>query len=159
MPDVGPAIDRRTFRQIAQETTEDSVQALICMCCAQVRRTCNSAHADIGRIQSTEYFGKLCGISFAANLDFDQYLRKYGSTRELNDHPQLQSNCWLWKRRVDFGRFKDQDIICCPEDVECDQEHVANLLCPECTFPICFLVLADFIGAGRNSRDDSSCFS
>ena len=34
MPDVCPAIDRRTFRQIATETTEDSVQALICMCCA-----------------------------------------------------------------------------------------------------------------------------
>ena len=67
MPDVGPAIDRRTFRQIAQETTEESVQALICMCCAQVRRTCNSVNADIGRITSNEYFGKLSGQTFAAN--------------------------------------------------------------------------------------------
>ena len=52
MPDVGPAIDRRTFRHIAKETAEDSVQALICMCGAQVRRSCNSVHAEIGRIQS-----------------------------------------------------------------------------------------------------------
>ena len=70
MPDVGPAIDRRTFRHIAKETSEDSVQALICMCCVQVNRTCKSVHAEIGRIQSQEYFGKLGGISFAANLDF-----------------------------------------------------------------------------------------
>ena len=76
MPDVGPAIDRRTFRQVAQESTEDSMQALICMCCAQIRRTCNSAHAETGRIQAKEYFGTLGGISFAANLDFGQYLRK-----------------------------------------------------------------------------------
>ena len=67
MPDVGPAIDRRTFRQIAEETTEDSVQAFIYMCCARVRRTCNSVNADIGRIMSKEYFGKLGGQSFAAN--------------------------------------------------------------------------------------------
>ena len=46
MPDVCPAIDRRTFRQVAQESIEDSVQALICMCCAQIRRTCNPAHAE-----------------------------------------------------------------------------------------------------------------
>ena len=76
MPDVGPAIDRRTFRQVAQESTEDSVQALICMCCAQIRRTCNSAHAETGRIQAKEYFGTLGGISFAANWDFEQYWRK-----------------------------------------------------------------------------------
>ena len=42
---------------------------------------------------------------------------------------------------MDFGRFKDQDIICCPEDVECDREHAANLLCPKCKFPICFRCL------------------
>ena len=73
MPDVGPAIDRRTFRHIAKESREDSVQALICMCCAQVTRTCNFVNADIGRIQSKEYFGTLGGISFAANLDFGEY--------------------------------------------------------------------------------------
>ena len=73
MPDVGPAIDRRTFRQVAQESIEDSMQALICMCCAQIRRTCNSARAETGRIQAKEYFGTLSGVSFAANLDFGQY--------------------------------------------------------------------------------------
>ena len=38
---------------------------------------------------------------------------------------------------MSFGRFENQDIICCPEDVECVQDHAANLLCPECTFPLC----------------------
>ena len=141
MPDVGLAIDRRTFLQIAHETTEDSVQALICMCCAQVRRTCNSVNDDIGRITANEYFGKLGGQTFAANWDFGEYWRKYGSTRELSDHPQLQSSCWLWRRLVDFGGFKDQVIICFPEDVECCQEHAAHLLGPECTFPMCFRCL------------------
>ena len=42
---------------------------------------------------------------------------------------------------MDFGRFQNHDIICCLEDVECDQEHAANLLCPECTFPMCFRCL------------------
>ena len=70
MPDVGPAIDRRAFRQVVRESTEDAVQALICMCCAQIRRTCSSAHAETGRIQAKGYFGTLSGVSFAANWDF-----------------------------------------------------------------------------------------
>ena len=74
---------------------------------------------------------------FLANWDFGVYWRKYGDTRELADHPQFKKDCWLWRRRVSFGRYNDQDISCCPEDIQCDQEHAATLLCPECTFPIC----------------------
>ena len=111
------------------------------MCCAQIRRTCSSAHAETGRIQAKGYFGTLSGVSFAANLDFGQFWRKYGSTNELKDHPQLQSTCWVWRRRVNFGRFENQDIICCPEDVQCVEDHAEHLLCSECTFHLCWQCL------------------
>ena len=73
MPDMGPAIDRRTFRHIAQQTNEDAVQGLICLCCAQVKRSCNAVNADIGRIAAKDYFDKIGGISFAANWCFNKY--------------------------------------------------------------------------------------
>ena len=42
---------------------------------------------------------------------------------------------------MNFGRFENQDIICCPEDVQCAGDHAEHLLCSECTFPLCWQCL------------------
>ena len=42
---------------------------------------------------------------------------------------------------MNFGRFENQDIICCPEDVQCAEDHAEHLLCAECTFPLCWQCL------------------
>ena len=142
MPNVGPAIDRRTFRQIALQMPEESVEALVCMCCAQIRKTCNSTQADIGRIACKQFFDHVGGQTFLRNWDFKEYDEWYGSSAELKNHPELQSNCWVWRRHIRFGRFQDKIIICCPEDVTCPNQHERKFLCAQCSIAMCRKCLA-----------------
>ena len=58
-----------------------------------------------------EYFGNIGGQCFSSNWDFGVYSTKYGNTEALADHPQLQSNCWLWKRHITVGRYNDHDTF------------------------------------------------
>ena len=138
MPIVGPSVDRRTFAHVAQDMSEDAIQSLICMCCAQLRRSSNTTNADIARVNSGEYFKSLCPVSFQANWDFAEYMKHYGSTDVLQNHPDLQDGNWTWRRQLTVPKFQGRVILCAPEDVTCSQTHNYNILCENCTFPLCF---------------------
>ena len=138
MPTVGPSVDRRTFAHVALDMSEDAVQSLICMCCAQIRRSSNTTNADIARVSSGEYFQSLCPLSFQANWDFAEYMKEYGSTDALQNHPDLQDDNWTWRRKLTVPKFHGRVILCAPEDVTCSHKHNYNTLCENCTFPLCF---------------------
>ena len=55
MPSLGSSIDRRTFHVLKEDFCEDSVQALVCMCCARIA-TCTNHNTAIGYINAHAYF-------------------------------------------------------------------------------------------------------
>ena len=56
MPRVGCSIDRRVFKQLAQDCTEDSTRSLICLCCNCIRSSSNGNTA-IAYINAFDYKG------------------------------------------------------------------------------------------------------
>jgi len=137
IPTIGPSVDRRTFKHVRDDMSEEAVQGLICMCCARIRRSCNTTNSEIARVECGEYFESLKAVSFLRNWDFIEYMNMYGKTDALRGHPHLQNDCWLWRRRLLCSDFQNRVIICCPEDVSCEEDHDRMFLCQACTFPLC----------------------
>ena len=54
MPLVGCSIDRRTFKHIKLQTSEDAIRCLVCMCCARVL-TSSIGWSDIAYINMEDY--------------------------------------------------------------------------------------------------------
>ena len=76
------------------------VQGLVCVCCAQIRRSSNPTNVGIARVTSGEYFTNLSPVTFQANLGFEEYMKDYGSTDAMQDHPQLQNYSWTWRHKL-----------------------------------------------------------
>ena len=139
VPKVGVSIDRRTFQHVKADLSEDAVKALMCMCCARIR-TSSNGRTEISRMRAGYYFKKICSKSFRMNWCFQQYKSNYVNTPRkdiLKDHPELDENCWLWRRLLQGTGYHGQVILCCPEDVECERRHDSHILCPECLCPLC----------------------
>ena len=45
MPKVGASVDRRAFGHVAADVSDESVRAMVCMCCARVALSTNGATA------------------------------------------------------------------------------------------------------------------
>ena len=63
MPMVGYSIDRRTFHHLKADMSEDAVRSLVCMMCAQVRMTTNSANSQIDYINYENCFHSISGTT------------------------------------------------------------------------------------------------
>ena len=141
MPLVGCSIDRRTFKHIKLQTSEDAIRCLVCMCCARVL-TSSNGESDIAYINMEDYFNAISGRSFEMNWDFNEYRRRYAQHGVLQNHPDLQHNAWVWRRKLLCSRrFKGRIILCCPEDAHCKRlqrgNHSEHEICHACFYPIC----------------------
>ena len=67
-------------------------------------------------------------------------MSKHIKTIEQVDHPELTDTCWTWRRKLAFPRsiYDELLILCCPEDVICEQAHSPEILCESCCFPLCY---------------------
>jgi hypothetical protein len=138
MPTLGVSIDRRTFCHIRENYSEEAVQALVCMCCAQIHRCSDSVNGEIGHISAFSYFEGITGAAFDQNWDFEEYMRLYGSTPSLSNHPALEASSREWKVKCDFGKWNGRFLMCCPEDITCEAKtHGPGDLCAKCQIPLC----------------------
>ncbi|CAJ1393587.1 unnamed protein product [Effrenium voratum] len=146
-PLAGCSLDRTALRSFAKATAKDSVEALICFCCACVY-TCVAEVGERSEIQwrrplsrapSGEllFFGRPAAAA-AEVLGLEHFLNKYdqlnGPGKKLSDHETFAS----WKLRLPGP--DDVELLCCPEDHRCGAapEHVAEgVLCEHCELPVC----------------------
>eukprot|EP00435_Cladocopium_sp_Y103_P050168 s3057_g15.t1 len=115
VPAVGDSVDRRTLRRLAASVQEEHVMALVCACCARVQPSGNNS--DIGYFPVATLFGEMTTDSFNANWDFAQYSTTYGQ------HPSAATRLEqkLWVRTLPEEFFAGGAILCCPEDLQCNQ--------------------------------------
>ncbi len=136
MPKVGPSVDRRTFRHVAADLSDSATQSLICMCCARVALSYNGK-THVAFIPAGQYFDKISSQIFRLNWCIEEYTKRYARTETMRDHPELDSTCWTWRRRLGEMRRRNQVILCCPEDAQCDKGHEQHVLCRSCLIPLC----------------------
>ena len=86
------------------------------------------------------YFDSISYESWKLNWSFAEYKRRYvsGLDTTMEGHPELEDDCWNWRRQLDCSRlYEGEVLLCCPEDVKCERDHAAHLLCERCSFPLC----------------------
>jgi hypothetical protein len=76
MPRVGTCIDRRTFRHVAADITEDAIRGMVCMCCDRSSTSCNGT-TDVATVRTGIYFKHINTQSFRLNWSFAVYLERY----------------------------------------------------------------------------------
>ena len=140
-PLAGCSLDRTALRSFAKATAKDSVEALICFCCACVytrvaevgERSEIQWRRPLSRAPSGEllFFGRPAAA--AEVLGLEHFLNKYDQLdapgKKLSDHETFAS----WKLRLPGP--DDVELLCCPEDHRCGAapEHVAaGVLCEHC---------------------------
>ncbi|CAJ1431386.1 unnamed protein product, partial [Effrenium voratum] len=145
-PLAGCSLDRTALRSFAKATAKDSVEALICFCCACVytrvaevgERSEIQWQRPLSRAPSGEllFFGRPAAA--AEVLGLEHFLNKYDQLdapgKKLSDHETFAS----WKLRLPGP--DDVELLCCPEDHRCGAapEHVAEgVLCEHCELPVC----------------------
>ena len=145
-PLAGCSLDRTALRYFAKATAKDSVEALICFCCACVytrvaevgERSEIQWQRPLSRAPSGEllFFGR--PVAAAEALGLEHFLNKYDQLdapgKKLSDHETFAS----WKLRLPGP--DDVELLCCPEDHRCGAapEHVAEgVLCEHCELPVC----------------------
>ncbi|CAJ1414058.1 unnamed protein product, partial [Effrenium voratum] len=145
-PLAGCSLDRTALRSFAKATAKDSVEALICFCCACVytrvaevgERSEIQWRRPLNRAPSGEllFFGRPAAA--AEVLGLEHFLNKYDQLdapgKKLSDHETFAS----WKLRLPGP--DDVELLCCPEDHRCGAapEHVAaGVLCEHCELPVC----------------------
>ena len=100
IPVLGFSVDRRVCLQVSINNTDTATRALVCMCCAQIQRTCNALNADMGLVKAGLYLSLLRETSFNFNYCYIRFWKQFGSSDVLKDHPALSDNNWSWKRVV-----------------------------------------------------------
>ena len=145
-PLAGCSLDRTALRSFAKATAKDSVEALICFCCACVytrvaevgERSEIQWQRPLSRAPSGEllFFGRPAAAAEVVGLE--HFLNKYDQLdapgKKLSDHETFAS----WKLRLPGP--DDVELLCCPEDHRCGAapEHVAEgVLCEHCELPVC----------------------
>ena len=163
MPTVGPAIDRRAFEHTTQRYNDDSIQSLICFCCARICLNTGGARSDIEFKKGGWILALKPGV-VAKNFSKAEFEHRYQrdgplaahhpkssakragpdfSDWHLNWHPDVIKQA---ERMLPDGKpfnpdvvaMKSKGILCCPEDQRCEHGcHSKKLLCKDCEIPIC----------------------
>ena len=85
----------------------------------------------MGLVRAGFYLSLLRETSFHFNYCYIRFWKQFGSSDVLKDHPALSDNNWSWKRVVQNKKYRNKEILCCPEDIVCHQAHDA----PSCVGP------------------------
>ena len=137
MPAVGIAIDRRTIKHVSLGLKTNPPTSLVCACC-KCQYTCiDGPHGEMGRIDAGTYFGNISATSFRYNWCHTAYMKRYGTTNAMEQHPDLQESSWTFRRILKHPSFDGQPLLCCPHDVSCSEEHPRHEIHACCRIPIC----------------------
>ena len=167
VPAVGASIDRRCFEHLVQVYNDQTIRQLLCFCCAQSKTDVSTCRSSIGFRSTKWLLGiqpKTLLHNFSRS-EFEQKfarpgtpLAKRGSTGVTNDLQAPDFTEWtmridptaidqfLHSKRMDSGpdsseweilELKKHELICCPEDVQCERTHAEKTLCLHCKVPIC----------------------
>ncbi|CAJ1340380.1 unnamed protein product, partial [Effrenium voratum] len=146
-PLAGCSLDRTALRSFAEATAEDSVEALVCFCCACVYTRVAELEGQseiqwrrpLSRKPTGEhlFFGKPAAAAAQA-LSLERFLEKYDQLdapgKKLSDSESFGS----WKLRLPGPG--GAELLCCPEDHRCRAVpgHVEEgVLCEHCELPVC----------------------
>ena len=99
------------------------------------------------------------GISFKRNFDFDEFVANYATTGPLEGHPELQDDCWTWRRRLETGPYEGKIILCCPEDERCAAAHSNQMWCKDCRVPICRNCISTSLKNSENTNGIPMCLA
>ena len=167
VPAVGASIDRRCFEHLVQVYNDQTIRQLLCFCCAQSKTDVSTCRSSIGFRSTKWLLGiqpKTLLHNFSRS-EFEQKfarpgtpLAQRGSTGVTNDLQAPDFTEWtmridptaidqfLHSKRMDSGpdsseweilELKKHELICCPEDVQCERTHAEKTLCLHCRVPIC----------------------
>ena len=159
MPAVGVSIDRRSFRYVNDTFNDDNVYNLVCMVCAQSKTHTGLLSMRVNgkrlNLSETSYRKgeELIGLwkknvdHFDHNFGFRRFMQNYGQNWKVRgssdeDLREFGPTRWEWRRLLKIPRRTEPfELLCCPEDIKCDQNHDTNLICEYCDVPVCFQCL------------------
>ena len=131
------AVSPETAEYLRVDGPTAKVAALICSCCQCVFTCTDAVHAEIGHVNAADYFNSIKDVSFQHNWCFAEYMKHYGGTMAMEDHPDLEETAWTTKRILKCSIYPNQTIICCPEDITCDAQHAKHEIRSCCQLPLC----------------------
>ena len=159
MPSVGPSIDRRStkrFQNLHMPYKGIAPTALICFCCARIHpympRISGSQGSRIDMtplsMDGTHLFGyddRKMRNFFSADIYRNKYLYKDIEDETLRSNRSAFMAGWT----VDFNGV---ELLCCPEDIQCEQcnddrrDGCVRTIRSCCLAPICVDCLEDVTG-------------
>ena len=148
MPTVGCSVDRRSSEAFSDRYNDESLSAPMCFLCARVLAldthddTCGIAYRQMFTGQK---FGKMDRDCTHQTIGHATYMEEYGkiparaseqgsSASSNKSIPKEAFKDWLVCMPFDSG---DVTVLCCPEDVQCDNHHTKESICRGCMVPMC----------------------
>ena len=155
MPTLGVSIDRRSLRYVTDTFNDDSVYSLVCAVCAQMKthtglfsRRVNGCRRKLTDIEYRSG-SELCMwrdrnlTHFDNNFGFRTFMQRYGQEwkvegRSDEDLQEFGPTRREWQRLLKRDcKDKGYELLCCPEDVHCEENHPPEEICKKCQVPIC----------------------
>eukprot|EP00439_Symbiodinium_sp_Y106_P022672 s1503_g2.t2 len=135
MPNVGYSVDRRVLTHLSVMQRQAETKGLICALCAQICLHGAGRASQIGTATVAVVFEEMPEAVFRENWCYKTYVDRYATCG-----PMANADCtrsWSWRRRVVGGRYDGREVVCCPEDEECDAKHSDTEWCLACRIPLC----------------------
>ena len=121
----------------------------MCGVCLQVSGTAplnSEGYAEIRYSPLKDVLARSPAI-FEATFGLERFLRHFPnpapnfSGPRACRYPDLDGSAGDWVRRYEWterGVPHGLDVLCCPEDILCDEQHPRSHLCRKCRIPICW---------------------
>ena len=77
-----------------------------------------NGRTEVSRVCADEYFRMKSQQSFRVDWCFQQYENNYVNAPRkdiLKEHPELNEDCWTWRRVLSSGIYRGQVILCCSD--------------------------------------------
>ena len=80
---------------------------------------------------------------FDRNFGFRTFMQRYAQKWKVHgtvdeDLREFGPNHWEWRRLLKIPRRTEPfEVLCCPEDIKCDQRHDVSQICAQCHVPLC----------------------
>ena len=135
MPNVGYSVDRRVLTHLSVMQRQAETKGLICALCAQICLHGAGRASQIGTATVAVVFEEMPEAVFRENWCYKTYVDRYATCG-----PMANADCtrsWSWRRRIVGGRYDGREVVCCPEDEECDAKHSDTEWCLACRIPLC----------------------
>ena len=132
---VGPSVDRRTIALMRQAYASETVEMLICFCCAAKKiKVRLSEKSEISYRLGGDLF-RLGDQILHLNFALEDFKRAYGEGPAFQDARDLEDDVCV--RQLLFEDGKKLQVLCCPEDVVNCGQHSLDDICFGCQVPIC----------------------